>query len=186
LEWGALIEPQEQLQQLYQQLYQQQPLAAPAESPVAGAANLSRWLQNAFEAGWLAIEELLSANPTPEFAFNLRRDDTSEPVRRVKRLELTDAVAVLLLVLLEPEADGRIGVRARVLAEPGTANLSQRYLPEYLSLSLLTMSGEVLQSVQTRNQDNSIQLRRFRCPVGMQFRLQVAIADSVISEDFVS
>ncbi|HEY9639306.1 MAG TPA: DUF1822 family protein [Coleofasciculaceae cyanobacterium] len=179
-EWGALIEPQERLQQLYHRRHLAS--ASSAESLAQVPANLSRWLQNAFETGWLAIEDLLNSNQTPEFAFSLRHDDSSAPiVRRVKSIQLTETVSVLLLVLLEPESDGRIGVRVRVLPEPGTANL-----PEHFSLSLLAMSGEVLQSVQARRQDNSIQLRRFRCPVGMPFRLQVAIADTVKSEDFVS
>jgi Protein of unknown function (DUF1822) len=179
-EWGALIEPQERLQQLCQR--RQQGQINPAESFAQIPASLSRWLQNSFESGWLAIEELLNSNQTPEFAFSLRREDSSEPVvRRVKPIQLTETISVLLLVLLEPETEGRIGVRIRMLPETGTDGL-----PEHLSLSLLAMSGEVLQSVQARSQDNSIQLRRFRCPVGMQFRLQVAIADITVSEDFVS
>jgi len=180
-EWGALLERH------LQQLYQHRQDALRASISLQGAertqpANLSRWLQNAFEQGWQAIEDLLNINETPALAFSLRRDDTPETtVRRVKRVALTATVSVLLLVLLEPETDGRIAVRVRVLPQVGSTDL-----PANLSLSLLAPTGEVLQSVQARSQDNSMQLRRFRCPVGTPFRLQLAIADATVSEDFVS
>ncbi|MBD3885418.1 DUF1822 family protein [Phormidium tenue FACHB-886] len=190
-EWGALLE-QDWRQQLCQarqtsETADSQPTASTASenSTATQIANLSRWLQNSFEAGWQAIESWVN---TPELAFSLRQEATTETgVQRVKRIVLTAEgadesaaeTAVLLSVCLTAETDGRIAVRARVLPA------SEAVLPASLTLSLLSAAGEVLQSVQARSQDNSIQLRRFRAAVGLQFYLQVSLADAIVSEGFV-
>lgn len=138
--------------------------------------NLSQWLQNQFEAGWQAVESWLSPQ---ELAFSFRQTAESETAaRRVKVLNLADQ-SVLLLVVLEPEADGRLGVRVQ-LRSPDRA----QFLPTNLSLMLLSTGGDVVQAVQSREQDNSIQLKRFKCPAGMQFQLRVELSDAVAIEDF--
>ena len=88
--------------------------------------------------------------------------------------------AFLLVVGLEPEADDRVGVRVQLRAIQRTAAL-----PETLRLSLVQPSGELVQSVEARSQDTIIQLKRFKCPPGTEFRIQVAIAAIVHTEDFV-
>lgn len=180
-EWGALIEREEWRQQL---IDRQHPTAF--EQISDSVTTLSLWLQNQFEIGWQAIESLIDGSP--ELAFSLREEATSEAiVRRIKQvtiqpLQTTEsAITVLLLLLLTAEADGRFAVRVRVLPDAG-----ETFLPANLSLSLLSAEGEeVLQSVQARSQDNSIQLRRFRCAIGTQFRIQIALGAAIGVENFV-
>ncbi|WP_179228294.1 DUF1822 family protein [Leptolyngbya ohadii] len=169
--WGSLLANPQWRRQLSQSR-QSIPQSAIVPSAIV---QLGRWLQNQFEAGWQAIETRIDAP-----AFILRQDDPSAAVQRVKQLVLSPEVTVSMLVSLSAEADGRIAVQVRLL--PAVESL----LPENISLSLLSETGDVLQSVQARQQDNSIQLRRFRCSIGTAFRLQVALAEGGIAfEDFV-
>ncbi|MBD2073323.1 DUF1822 family protein [Phormidium sp. FACHB-592] len=139
-------------------------------------ANLSQWLQNRFDESWQTLEELGMVTE----AFNVRKDDrTQRSIRRAKRLRLPDQ-DTLLLVVVEPEADGRVSIRSQLRPlDPSVC------LPETLSLTLLSATGETIQAVQARDRDNVIQLKRFKCPPETQFRLQVAIDNTVIGEDFV-
>ncbi|MGV0027931.1 DUF1822 family protein [Phormidesmis priestleyi] len=160
--WGALLERADW----------QQRLSGSAPRRV----QLSQWLQNVFEEGWQSLESLLERD---EFAFNVRQVDLSETaVRRVKLLNLPNR-SLLLLVILEPEADGRIGVRSQLRSRDASLNL-----PANLHLSLISSTGEIVQSVRARSQDDVIQLRRFRSALGTQFSLQVTIDNTVITEDF--
>ncbi|MBE9178153.1 DUF1822 family protein [Oculatella sp. LEGE 06141] len=167
--WGALLANMQWRQQLGR---------SRQSSSQSTSAHLSRWLQNQFEAGWLAIENSLNS---PALAFSLRQAETTAAVQRVKQIVLSAEVTILMLIWLESGAGDRVAVRVRVLP------VVEPLLPANLTLSLLTETGEVLQSVQARQQDNSIQLRRFRCPVGTSFRLQVELEDAraSVSEDFV-
>jgi hypothetical protein len=177
-QWGALLEQDRWLQQLCQR--RQSPADAQESTRQAIASvNLSQWWHNVFEAGWQAIEDFLGGQP--ELAFNFRQADaTQELVRRVKPIQLgAELPAVYLVVMLETEADGRMRIWVQILPQPGEA-----YLPANLRLELLSMTGDVLQSVEAGGTSNYIQLRRFKCPPGTQFRLQIAIADAVIREDF--
>lgn len=204
-EWGALMEREDWRQQIMdrqrdrqiarqQVIERQQPIASePIGSPVT---TLSLWLQNQFETGWQAIESLISGSPvsgspvsgSPELAFSLREEAVSGAiVRRIKQVtvqslsEQTRATTVLLLLILTAEADDRFSVRVRVLPDVGAT-----FLPANLNLSLLSAEGEeVLSSVQARSQDNSIQLRRFRCAMGTQFRVQIALDAAIEVENFI-
>jgi hypothetical protein len=136
--------------------------------------NLSQWLQNRFDEGWQTLEELDMAAE----AFNVRQGDrTQRSIRRAKRLADQDT---LLLVAVEPEADGRVTIQAKLRPLNSTG-----CLPQGLSLTLLSTTGETVQLVQARDQDNVIRLKRFKCPPDTQFKLQVAIDDTLITEDFV-
>lgn len=172
VQWGALLEQNRWLEQLCQ-LRQGR---VNATSP----ANLSQWWQNVFEAGWQAIEDLLA--PQPDLAFNFRQgESTQQQVRRVKQVQLGDQLrAVLLVMVLETEADERTRIWIQIHPQSG-----ETYLPANLRLEQLSMSGEVLQSVQAGDASNYIQLRRFKSSPGTQFRLQIAIADTFTYEDFV-
>jgi hypothetical protein len=43
----------------------------------------------------------------------------------------------------------------------------------------------VLQTVESGERDNFIQLRKFRCSTGTQFSLQLVLADEISTETFV-
>jgi len=86
----------------------------------------------------------------------------------------------MLLVGLETETAEQI--RIVVQLHPSRSNV---FLPANLTLSLLSDTRTTLQSVQTSEQDNYIQLRRFRCPVGTAFSLQILWEDFSVVEDFI-
>jgi hypothetical protein len=172
-EWGALLEQPDLLQQLCQRRQ-----GAPME-PAAAIVQLSDWFQSVITAGWQTVEALLADQP--ELAFNFRTDTAVDAVRRVKLLRVgSDALEILLLVMLQSEPDGRISIRVRLL--PTTTLL----LPPQLRLTLRLATGEVLQSMSTRDQDNSMQLKRFKCQSGVPFRIEVSLDGITVSEDFIS
>lgn len=172
--WAALIANDGWQQQLGRSRRGE---SAPTPTPIL--ANLSQWLQNRVDASWQTLESLLGAEA--ELAFNFRQaaDPDQRCIRRAKRLRLPDQ-DTLLLVTVEPEADERVSIQPQL--RPLNPTLC---LPAHLSLTLLLATGEAVQSVQTRDRDNIIQLKRFKCPLNTQFSLQVAIGNTVITEDFV-
>lgn len=53
-----------------------------------------------------------------------------------------------------------------------------------IKLALVSQSGATLQEFKSRTQDNFIQLKRFTCPIGKSFKIEVAINNFSITEDF--
>jgi Protein of unknown function (DUF1822) len=145
---------------------------------------LSGWLQNVFSTGWQAVEDFLGEDG--ELAF--RQTATPRPgMRRVKVLQLLDAGAsskedrvLLLLVSVEPEADNRWGIQIQLRSDNSTTTL-----PADLTLALLASDDEVLRSVVTRDQDNAIQLPRFRLNSGTEFKIQVQLGTTTLIESFL-
>ena len=172
VQWGALLEQNRWLEQLCQ--------LRQSRVNATSTANLSQWWQNVFEAGWQAIEDLFA--PQPDLAFNFRQvESIQEQVRRVKQIQLGEQLpGVLLVMVLETEADRRTRIWVQIHPQSG-----ETYLPANLRLEQLSMSGEVLQSVQAGEASNYIQLRRFKSSAGTEFRLQIAIADTFTYEDFI-
>lgn len=172
-EWGALLASSTWLRQLCDRRHQ---LIVDAPTPV----NLSGWLQNVFGTGWQTIADLFGTEPTLE--FSLRREDEPEFfVQRAKRIQLSAETDVLLVVRLDPEMDQRQRIWIQVLPWQGTP-----YLPEQLSVELLSATGAVLQSVQAGSQSHYVQLRRFKCAAGTPFCLQIASAAGRVIEEFVA
>jgi hypothetical protein len=141
------------------------------------AVNLSQWLQNTFEDSWQSLDNLLGRDG---LAFNFRQtaEQNEATIKRVKSLNLPDR-EVLLLLGLDIETDGRIGIRIQLRSQ------NQDELPPQLSLKLLSSSGDIIQSIQSRANDSVIQLKRFKSNVGTQFAIQIEVNDLIITEDFV-
>jgi hypothetical protein len=152
-------------------------LAAPQPAPV----NLRQWLQNIVAEGWHTIETLLGTQPDLAFSFRQASDTNEQSIQRVKVIDLPNNQPVILMLTLTPEADGRVGIRIQL--SPRERNL---YLPVNLRLTLISASGEVVQSVTARETDNSIQLKRFRCPENTRFSLQVSLDEFNFTQEFVS
>lgn len=146
--------------------------------------NLSQWFENLFEAGWQSLETLLGTNQE-NLAFRLRSafQLTAPFVKRAKLIDLglqLGSQSVALLVAIAPEADRKVGILVQVHPVGG-----ETYLPSNLRLILLSESGVTLQEVQSRTQDNYIQLKRFRGLAGECFNIQVAFGDASVTETFV-
>ncbi|MGF1479202.1 MAG: DUF1822 family protein [Cyanophyceae cyanobacterium] len=117
-------------------------------------------------------------------AYSFRHDSSGRlSVEGVKLIDLGVQLghqSVVLLVGLTPEADQRVSVRVQLHPAGGQATL-----PPDIKLALLSPSSKVLQELRARSQDNLVQLKRFTCPVGQRFSIQVALGDFSLTEEFV-
>jgi len=107
----------------------------------------------------------------------------SASVRRAKLIDLgmqIESQQLVLLVALTPKANQEVSIRVQLHPASG-----ETYLPANIKLALLTESGEIIQSVQSREEDNYVQLPRFDGEVGECFSIQVAVDDWQVTENFV-
>ena len=152
--------------------------------------NLSQWFENLFETGWQSIEALLGKDQD-NLAFSFRSaSGLSEcQVKRAKLINLgvqlgSQSVALLVALAkpaeaIAPETDRKVGILVQVHPVG-----EETYLPPNLRLALLSEAGDILQDVQSRSQDNYIQLKRFRGNPGESFNIQVAFGDATMTETF--
>lgn len=177
--WGALLEQED-----WQQHLVRQPREDTQRKTVTQvSANLSQWFQNIFEEGWQAIETLVGSQPNLAFNFRQASSLNDQQIVRVKEIDLTTqsgSQAVLLMLTLNAQTDGRVEIRVQLYPLDQSS-----YLPTNVKLALLSSSGEIVQSVQAR-QDNCIQLKRFKCTSGKRFSIQVVLDDFRFTEAFVS
>ncbi|MGI0487230.1 DUF1822 family protein [Pantanalinema rosaneae CENA516] len=172
--WGALITDDGWRQRLYQYRQGQSTIVHPI-------TQLGQWFQHQFEAGWQALETLLGEDANLAYSFRQTADLTDVPIKGAKLLQLpTQAVLLLVSVEAMPN-DDQVGIRAQLRSRD-----RQISLPEGLSLHLLATDGEVIQSVQARQQDEAIQLKRFRIPSGTPFTLQITWENEVFTEPFIA
>ncbi|MBW4667977.1 MAG: DUF1822 family protein [Cyanomargarita calcarea GSE-NOS-MK-12-04C] len=139
---------------------------------------LSQWLQGAFDDGWQTIDTLI--NPEANLAFSTR--NVMEAARRAKLIDLgvqLGSQTVALLVNIIEENEGKLGVLIQLHPTGG-----EKFLPPLLKLTLLSKSGKVLQEVQSRIQDNYIQLKPFKGEAGKSFSIKVTLGDTSIQESF--
>jgi len=152
--------------------------------PVKIRVNLSQWFQNFFENGWQSLETLL-VTEQENLAFSFRNDSqlSAASVKAAKLIDLGLQLgnqSVALLVVIAPESEQKVNILVQVHPTGG-----ETYLPPNLRLSLLSEPGITLQVVQSRSQDNYIQLKRFRGQPGERFSIQVALDDTSVVENFV-
>ncbi|MGK7899578.1 MAG: DUF1822 family protein, partial [Xenococcus sp. (in: cyanobacteria)] len=115
--------------------------------------NLSQWLRKkldeAIEAGWQTLEEIYGSTQQ-NWAFNLMNAaDEENGITLAKklydwRIEL-GIEAIVLLVKIKPEADGKVGIQVRV-----TPDVEAIYLPSNLKLIMRSNSGKTLAEVESR------------------------------------
>ena len=140
---------------------------------------LSEWLQGVFNDTWQTLDFMLEEEGN--LALNIRNIDETG-TKRGKFIDLgmqfaNKAVALLVSITEEPEE------KLCVLVQLHPTN-GDRFLPANINLTLLSKAGKNLQAVQSRNQDNYIQLKPFRGEVGKKFSIQVSLENAIISENF--
>jgi Protein of unknown function (DUF1822) len=174
-QWGALLQSPHWLQVMISQMSSQM------SSQNLPVVNLGQWFQNVFESGWQAIDEMF--NTTPDLAFSFRQEEPDpNAIRRVKRIQFDATLPdVLLVMVVTPEVDDRRRIWVQVLPWQGDP-----HLPTHLTLTLLSSSGTVMQSVEAGSQSNYIQLRRFKCPPNAEFTLQIEVENATVTESFIS
>ncbi len=186
-EWGALLEQPDAFAQLG---HRPAPSTPPPPYPATPITHVGQWFDNVVEAGWQTLDDLFGSGP--DLALGLRGDpneigpNETGPnkieLRRAKAIHLGNGHPPLwLFVRLEPEENGRYGIRIRLL--PMAADTS---LPPATRLTLHSGDGDLVQTVTARQQDAAIQLKRFRCPPGTAFAVDIAIADAAVTESFVA
>lgn len=154
-------------------------IATPVQSHVTPSkARLSQWLQGVLDAGWQTIDSLI--NPEATLAWGTRQ--TSLGARGGKLINFgvqLDHQTVALLVTVSPESEGKIGISVQILPTGGT-----QFLPAQLKLALLSSTDRILQEVQSREQDNYIQLKPFKGRPGINFSIEVSLHDIKAREMF--
>jgi len=148
------------------------------------AVNLRKWFENAFEEGWQAVETILGTKQNLALVREATRIHSKVNVKRAKMLDLGIELgekSVVLAIAIFQNGDETIEVLVQV-----HPSRSQTYLPPNLRLTMLDETNEVLQpEVRSRSQDNYIQLKRFNGQTGDRFRIQIALDEINIIEDFV-
>jgi Protein of unknown function (DUF1822) len=180
--WGSLLENERWRQHLYQKRQQ----LASSQQPV----NLSLWLEGIYNSVWETVETFFRGTnyvmrrATVYDGIANFRDSSAVGVKSIKRGQLIDlgigVPPIVLVVDLVEEDNQQIYIRVQV--HPTNEN---PYLSSNIKLVLLSESGEIIQSVQAREQDNYIQLNRFQGEVGEYFQIQVGFDDYQITETFV-
>ena len=181
--WGAFIDDDTRRKQLYQHRQTENKSDVITQAISKAAVNLGQWFESAFETGWQSLDTLINSN-TGDLAFAFRQHDVSREltVEAAKIIDLGMQLgnkSVALLIGLTRENDNKIGVRIQLHPAAG-----ETYLPQNIKLGLRSRSGKVLQELESRSQDNLIQLKRFTCPIGKKFSVEVALDNFSIIEDF--
>lgn len=183
-QWAAFLVNEEWRQKLYERRLQPV-VSTPISHPTR--INLGAWFQQVFESGWQSVEGLLNTD-SERLVFSFRQRKPTLPEARtvvVEGIKLIDLgmelehQSVALLIGLVPENEQRVGIRVQLYPAG-----RQTYLPANIRLTLLSQSGTLLQEYSARVQDSLIQLKRFSCPIGKSFSIQVSLNDFSITEAF--
>lgn len=145
--------------------------------------NLSQWFQGVFINGWQSVESIWGNNP--EVAYNFRSFSPLDraDVNSAKLIDLGIQLgnqSVVLLAALTPTPEQKVSIRMQLHPAMG-----ETYLPANIRLMLISDSGDILQSVRSRVADNFIQLPLITGYPGEQFKIQIALNDAMITENFM-
>lgn len=139
---------------------------------------LSQWLQGTLDQGWQAIDALI--NPEASLALSPRQLSSGTKGGKLINFEMQlGTQTVALVVTVVPEEEEKLGIGIQVLPVGEAA-----VLPPHLKLTLLSKTEEVLQDVQSRGQDNYIQLRPFKGKRGTNFSIEVSLNGINVKEAF--
>jgi Protein of unknown function (DUF1822) len=181
-EWGTILSSIEYREVLFNKRSQNL-LNKPVETTAKVIQDLSLWFEGIFEGGWQTIDDLLALTDTQTFKFRSDSVLNEVYVKGVKLIDLgmqLENRTMALLIGLLPQIDNKVAIRIQLYPAAG-----ETYLPANLQLTLLSESGQMLQSVISRSYDNYIQLKRFKVPLGKFFSIQVALNDVKIKERFI-
>ncbi|MEO1378469.1 MAG: DUF1822 family protein, partial [Cyanobacteria bacterium J06635_10] len=118
--------------------------------------------------------------PELNLAFSTR--NMAQGTKRAKIIDLgiqlgNQKVALLVNVLPDPQD------KINVLIQLYPTN-RERFVTENIQLLLLSKGGKKLQEVNSRLQDNFIQLKPFKGEPGKQFSVQISCEDLIVNEHF--
>ncbi len=148
--------------------------------PATMRVNLSQWFDHVFTDSWQSVEALLTTPENLAFSFRSASRLGEAGVKRAKLIDLGLQLAnqsVALLVAIAPDVDDKVTILVQL--HPTNAD----YLPPDIKLILLS-DGSTLQLVESRTEDNYIQLKRFRVNPNECFDIQVAFGNVKVTESF--
>ena len=157
-------------------------LVTPQANVAPQKAALSEWLGGIVTQGWEELENFFK-DPQLAWRSNNQLSGLESDITWGKVLNLGLQMGnqpMILLITVKPETSSTMIIQVRL--QPTENN---RYLPTGVTLSLLSTSGEVLQTVESRSYDNFMQMLPFRGEVKEPFRLRVALNQYVLEEDFL-
>ena len=146
---------------------------------------LSDWLQDCFEdTVWQSFQELLGRSES-NLAWGIRGNSQLSEIniRRGKVIDLGVSLgnqSVALVVVIVEEVEQQLCVVVQVY--PVGAS---QCLPPDLRLLLHSDSWSVPKEIRARSQDIRIQTNRFWCEPGERFRVELALNEFSVSENFV-
>lgn len=182
-QWGALLADETWRQRLYIQRL----AALKGEVEVSAGIPLSQCLQEiqgsiqaVIATGWQSIEAVFGAE-AQQLAFGFRQDEQAEG-RQAKVIQFdSNHQSIRLVLLWQLEPDKRLVIRAQLYPAQG-----ELHLPPNITFVLVSDQGAVLQSIRSGEENNFIQLKRFRCPSGYAFRIEMQLGDQKITERFIA
>ncbi len=152
-------------------------LNVPQQAEFQAPVRLSLWLRDEWEGLWQSIYR----QPALGLRSSSRSDeDFVQGAKLIDLKMLLGSQSVVLWVALTTETEGQIAVRVRLYPAP-----QDRYLPPNVQLILLSETGEILSEVQSRLQDNYIQLPRFRGMPEESFSITVRLGEASVTERFM-
>jgi hypothetical protein len=158
-------------------------VASPSLSASQIGVRLSQWFENLFENNWMSLEEIFGSRDEKKFALRSLSSLNGGSVERAKIIDLgldLGNESIVLLVAIAPLTEDKLEILVQLHPRGEKA-----YLPSHLKLNLQTESGEIIQGVESRSNDNFIQLKRFRGYPGEGFNIQVSDGNFTIKETFV-
>ncbi|MEM8602946.1 MAG: DUF1822 family protein [Cyanobacteria bacterium P01_H01_bin.121] len=141
-------------------------------------------IQESRSQEWKTLAELKVADPwLAELFSDVRRDGSNES-RHAKFVQLADAQATKLLLVLSLESieTNRTRVKLRVYPAPRPGIL-KNHIPQDLVISLMA-AGQVLGSTRAMASDRCLMLRQFTCDPGDTFSLQLQLQHAHHIEQF--
>lgn len=146
--------------------------------PIREPIKLSQWWDETFEAGWEALESLVTQFPLAWQYRSLPTLNSKPSVTRAKVLDLATIDRVALAIELQQIDNSEIEIWVEVY--PLKPNI---YLPENLNLSVLDDKGSEVIKAEARTTEN-IQVQFIADP-GELFGVRVALEEVSVTESFL-
>lgn len=152
-----------------------------ASNSASFSAQLSRWFEGKFEAAWQPLEQLTS----PQLAWGWR-GMTAQSISRGKSVALDGiATALSLWTNVTEEMDGKVKILVQLRHQSRSSDgLGVNPLPSGIEVRLLSPAGEAVQVVTAKEQDDYIQLKRFKVLAGQAFTVEVRLGNQTVREQF--
>lgn len=140
--------------------------------------NLNQWLHNGWEAGWQALEAIMTPK-APILAFR------SLEICRAKILNL--GIPLVLAIALQSESESRLQIQIELFPyhSPEVETNLNPVFSQALYLTILTATGEVFRCLNAQSGDEVIQYE-FIAARGEKFTLKLESSQATFTETFIA